>query len=1257
MCRKFLFLSLLFGCLMLSDAHAQQTLGSITGTVLDSTGAAIPTATILIANEQTAATRTTTSDSAGRYLVQDLSIGSYTLTITSSGFNTQKLTGVLVQGNRTATLLIKMKTGDVSTTVDVSTAAQLNTTDSTNGYVLDAITIENTPLGTGSFTQLATMSPGVHADPLAGTGSNTGLGNQNIYANGQRSSSNTFTFNGVMANNLFNGQSSSQVTEGRAVQDTGESFLTSGTVQTNTSIFDAIGETLPSPPQETIAEERVNTSMFDASQGATAGAHIDVTTKSGTNKFHGSAYGNWESSELNATPFFSNQTNTGKPDLHRYVVGAEVGGPIVHNKLFFYGSYQFTRDRDQLSSQAAYYAPLGLTSDRTPTGLQSVLKAVGLPASTPIDPVAQALLQAKLPNGQFLIRNPSALNTEVQFLGEASRFDATQINGNLDYVVNSKDTIAWKYYFQHDPTQNPFGSTQLEGFPQQLNASSQTYSLENTHIFSPRLTWEQKVGLIRQVATSFTGQPLSPQDVGINLFGSPFFPGITINSVDQPTPVPPTGTTIGGFPSRNDKLTIGPTSNFSNTGFAQNTIEFTSTLNYVVGRHSFAFGGNYDFTQLNILNRANQVASYQFNNVQGFLAGGASSIKTGTTSEFFQGSSNRYYRAPQIGAFAQDQWKVTSKLTITGGIRYDNDGGLYEKNGNLVNFDPNQYQYNVATDSILNSGLVIAGNNKQFATPGASNSTLTNKQYGFGPRIGLAYSVTPKFIVRSGFGLYYDRGEFFTNFSPSAGNGFNGPFGVTLQPPFVQPVQATASGTPENPFGTAIPPIDTNPADFIKNLPNKTALEKGTAPYLFGAYAANNKLPYSENYSLDLQYQVLPRIVVDLGYSGNHGVHQTVPLPFNQPQVATPQSPVNGEIYSYGFQATDNGKTQTAKPTPGHPLLTEPYNTNTGGNTDLRVPFVGYSPNSVAWSTLGWSHYDAVLLSVHQQNWHGLDYQLSYTWSHSLDASSGFGLFYNGNNPQNLASGYASSDFDRTHVTEFSFNYAIPHDQFENHLLRKVTTGLGLSGVTMFESGQPYNVYDFTGTVGSIFFAQNDFLTNPVLPLAPGVKPKQALTGHSGAFVNPKAPNATHSNFNDQAFRSTAFAYPSLQPGQSGVPACGPTTAGTTACDTYESNFATGQRNIFRGPFQKRADLAIYKETKFLERYTLRLSMEVFNVTNTPSFDAPQNSFSGAAFANPPVITPIGPNSPEAFGGQSVGSITNPVGSPRQVQFYGILRF
>jgi hypothetical protein len=1234
------FASLLVGILCLPVARAQQTLGAISGTIADTTGAAIPAASIILVNDQTAATRGTISSGTGTYSVQGLSIGTYTVTVTAPGFNTEKLNGFRIQADRTASLAIRLRAGEVSSTIDVAATPQLDATDTTNGYVLDATTIEKIPLGTGSFTQLATLSPGVHADLLADTGTNTGLGNQNIYANGQRLTSNTFTMNSVMSNNLFNGASSSQVAESRAVLNTGESFQTNGTIRTNTSIFDAIGEALPSPPQQTIAEERVNTSMFDASQGATAGAHIDVTTKSGTNALHGSAYGNFETSKFNANPFFNKQIGLPTPDLHRYVAGAELGGPIVKDKLFVYGSYQYTRARDQLNSSTSYFVPTGLTDDRSTTGLQAVVIAAGLSSGTPIDPVALAYLQAKLPSGQYLIRSPAVQDSPVVFDGAASKFQADQANGNLTYVLSKKDTLASKYYFQHDPTESPFSSTPLEGFPQKFNAGSQVFSLENTIIFSPRLSWDQKVGLLRMTVASLTGQPFGPATAGINLFGSTLLPGIAINSVD----------------SAGNGLNIGPTSNFSNTGFAQNTLEGTSTLIYVAGRHSLSFGGNYDFTQLNIINRANQVASLAYASAADFLTGGPLYTPGGNTV-YFQGASNRYYRSPQIGAYAQDQWKVMPNLTLTGGIRYDYDGGLYEKNGNLVNFDPSRYSYDLATDTIANSGLIVAGNNKQYATPGASKSTLTNRQWGIGPRVGLVYGLSAKLIVRSGFGLYYDRGEFFTEFSPSAGGGFNGPFGVTLQPPFVQPVFGTSSSTSENPFGTKPPPIDTNPADFINNLPNQAALINGASPYLFGAYAANNKLPYTENWSLDLQYQLYPKTVVSLGYSGNHGVHQTVPLPFNQPLVATPQSPVNGQIYSYGYNATDNGNPSYASTNPGNPLLSEPYSTSTGGNTDLRAPYIGYSPNSVEWSTVGYSHYDALLISSHTTNWHGLDSQLSYTWSHSLDASSGFGLFYNGNNPRDLASGYASSDYDRTHVTSFSFNYQIPDFQSGSLLLRKAGSGWGLSGVTTLESGQPYNVYDFSGSVGSIFFSSNDYLTNPVLPLAPGVSPKQALTGHSGAFVNPNNPNGPP-NYADAAFNPTAFAYPTLAPGQSGVPPCGPTTAGTIACDNTESTFASGGRNIFRGSFQKRADLAFYKETTVHEHYRLRVSVEVFNITNTPSFDTAGNNFTGSNFQNPPQFKALGSgSSPSTFANQGVGAVTNPIGSPRQVQLYGIISF
>jgi hypothetical protein len=1237
----------LFVCAALSislHGAAQQTLGSINGTVLDNSGAAVVGATVTIVNEQTSATRTTTSGSSGLYSFKDLSVGTYSFTISFSGFATEKISLIPVQADRTATVNIRLKPGAVSETVEVTAEPLLNATDTTNGAVLDAKTIENAPLATGSFTQLAVLTPGVNADLLSDTGTNTGLGNQNIWANGQRLSSNTFTFDGVIANNLFNGASSSQVSANRAVLNTGESFQSNGAIRTNTSIYDAIGEALPTPPIMTVSEMRINASMYDASQGATSGAHLDVTTKSGANQFHGSANGMIEANKLNANPFFNKQAQldsgdpNAPPDLHRTEVGGAVGGPIRKDKLFFFGGYDYTRAADQLNSLTSYHVPALLGSSRSLSDIQSmayspvIAGGAGLASGTPLDNVAVNYLEAKLPNGQFLIHQPTASgSSSVQFNGPASTFTANRVVADLDDKITGNDTLSGKYYFQQDPTTSPFSSTPLLGFSQKFTSGSQVVSLENTTILSPNLSWEQKVGFLRMNVQSYTSQPVGPSTVGINLFGSPYLPGINVRGFD---------------PKTNSSLSIGPTSNFANTGFVQNTFEGSSNLNWTLHRHTLSVGANYDFTQLNILNRASQVATLSFNNLKSFLTGGP--LRGGLNSVYFQGASNRYYRAPQVGVYAVDQFRINSKLTVTYGVRFDYDGGLSEKYGNLVNFDAKKYSYDPTSDTIGNSGLIIAGNNKNYATPGASNSTLTQFQGGFGPRVGIAYQLFPNLVARTGFGIYYDRGEYFTEFSPSAGNGFNGPFGVTLQPPFVQPVTTTSSSTLDNPFGTGSTPpsVDTNPADFIKNLPNIGALANGAEPYLFGAYALNNKLPYTENWSLDLQWQATAHTSATVGYVGNHSVHQTIPIPFNEPLVATPSNPVNGESFSYGYNATDAD---------GNTLLSEPEQTWDGGNTDTRTPYPGYSPNSVAWTTAGIANFDALQASVHHTAYKGLELLAGYTWSHSLDESSGYGLFYNGNDPRNLRSGYASSDFDRTHVATLSFDYQTPAWNSGTQLAKSFVNGWGLSGITVLESGQPYNVYDFSGTVGSIFFSSNDYLTNPVLPLAPGVKPKQALTGHSGAFVNPYGSSP---NLADAAFNPSAFTYPLLQPGQSGVPSCGPTTAGTTACDNVETGFANGGRNIFRGAFQKRADLSLYKVTKLTEGASLRLSMDVFNISNTPSFDTPGNNFTGSDFGNPPSYLPLGPGAdPLSFANQGVGAVTNPLGGPRQVQFTGILTF
>ncbi len=1208
----------------LQPAVEAQQLGTITGTVKDPTGSVVPDVKVQAKNNATNLTVSETTRTNGLYLISNLPAGTYEVSFTKVGFNTEQHPEVLVQGDRTATVDGSLQIGRASSTVEVSATPLRNQVDTTNGYIVDELTITRTPLGTGSFTQLAILSPGVSADFLNGSGSNAGLGNQSIFANGQRDTSNSFSLNGVSTNNLFNGKSSSQVASNRFVLNTGENFTSSGgDIATSTSVYDAIGQSLPTPAPESLQEIRVDTSMYDASQGANSGAHIGLTTKSGTNEFHGQLYEYFQNNALNAAPTFRNSDPTISerdkvPVLHSNRFGATLGGPIKKDKLFFFTSYQGTRLTDELQSAQGVTVPQYLTDDRSPAGLVAAANA-SFPGTNltvgQLDPTAIRILQAKV-NGQYLI--PSAnidLNTantlgyNAFIQGPAATANYDQGSVAVDYNVNDLDRLSVKYFVQNDPTTSPFSNqSNALGFPQALDSGAQSASIDNSVILSPRLTWEQRIGFVRERAFSHTSQELSAQDVGINIFGNTRFPGITIQSSDGNL-----GNSFG----------FGPSNNFANAGFFQNNWEYGSTLGWQVGRHNVNVGFTWDYTQENVINQNNQVAGLSFNDFTTFITG---QLQVGPfRSYLFNGSSNRYYRSNTGGAFINDQYKLRSNLSISVGLRFDYDGPLSEKYGNLSNFYSNLYDYNASTDTIVNSGVVFAGNNRNFGTPGISDSTLKANQWGFAPRIGIAWSPTSKLTVRTGFGLYYDRGEFFSELSPSAGGGYNGPFGVTLQPPFVLPV-TVADGAPfSQPFGSTPPsPPPTSAAAFQALLPNIAQLTSGNfapgnyfGPYAFGAYAGSNKLPYSENWTFGLQYEPVNNLLLDIAYVGNRGVHQVLPIPFNQPGIATPSHPINGQIYSYGYNATNSA---------GQVSQYEPIASYTGGNTDLRVPYVGYSPNSVLYKAEGVSSYNSLQIQVRKRLSKGLQLTASYTWSHSLDEQSGLGLFYNGNDPLDPHSAYGNSDFDRTHVFIVNYLYQIPEFRSGNRLLTKAASGWFIAGQTVAQSGQPYNVYDYTGSVGSLYYSNNDGITNPTVPLRGGVTVSQAeLQGNN---PNPGRP----------VLDKNAFTIPTLAPGQGGVPPCDP----QGICDTFESGYGNGGRNIFRGPFQTRFDTSVGKEFAFRERYKFRISADAFNIFNHPSYDTPNNDVSFYKFGNPPTLY----NPPHG----SLGVIQHTIGSPRFLQ-------
>jgi hypothetical protein len=1087
---------------------------------------------------------------------------------------------------------------------------------------------------------------------------------------------------------LFNGKSTSQVPSARVINSTGVSSSdgAGGVIQTLASVYLSIGNAIPTPAPETLSEVRVNASMYDATQGSTSGAHIDMSTASGTNNFHGAAYVHRGTDWLNAAPFFFNQDNDipafdKVPQLHRYTLGGALGGPIIKDKLFAFLSYQHIHVSDQEIGDSVLDVPVGLSDDRSAGGLATLTNnsfGTTLTAAN-IDPTALALFNSPaLPGepGKWLIPNdalggaaPSPAHIDNAFLPGTGRFTADMAVADLDYNATSKDTLALKYFYQHDPAIAPYSYSSVPGFDEHLDAGAQVFSVSNTFIVKSNLSTSETFGFIREKIWGDNQQPFGPDAIpggsagtaSINMFGSKYFPGVSVYNVlgnDQPAGEP---TAI---------LNIGPNAEGQapNTGVFQNRWSPSGNAIWMLGKHTLSFGGSYGYTQLNTIDKrtgTGTIATDDFSQmVQGFVSPGSSS--TGFyVSSFLQGDASRYYRSNQLGTYLQDKWQIIPSLSLTAGVRYDWDGGLTEKYGRLFNFDPSLYNYAVGSDTIQNSGLIIAGNNAN-GTKGVSPTTLTGRQWGIAPRVGAAWQpgfFHNKVVIRAGGGMYYDRGELFSYFSPgyAIGTVTGGPFGVNQQLPFVNvsscPVATqylyegyiptcggtAAQGNLENPYGTALlaPPNNPKASDLNNYLPNAgTIVNDFGQPISLGVYDRANKLPYTMNYTLDLQWQPRNDLAIEMGYVGNLGRHQVIPVPFNQPTIASPSSPtLSGgayqQNYSYGYNV-------------GGAVLDDgtPYLANyEGGNVDLRVPYIGYAAESISYVAAGVDAYNALQVHVDKRMSHGVQVGASYTYSHALDEQSGLGLFYNGNNPLNLREAYGSADFDRTHVLNLNYVFRAPDFARKSSLEGAFVNGWSLMGLMVLQSGQPYSVIDFSGAVGSIYYSTADGITNPIVPLAPGCTAKKATTGASGAWFQ-----ATGKTALDPA----CFTIPLLPAGGLG--------GAIPSSDPFETGFTNGQRNIFRQSFQKRADASLEKIFNIKENYSLKYTFDVYNLTNTTSFDVPGNEVSQNQYydAFPVAGTTPAPTGCAADGSQTnssfyncpggLGIITHTIGSPRQIQ-------
>jgi hypothetical protein len=354
---------------------------------------------------------------------------------------------------------------------------------------------------------------------------------------------------------------------------------------------------------------------------------------------------------------------------------------------------------------------------------------------------------------------------------------------------------------------------------------------------------------------------------------------------------------------------------------------------------------------------------------------------------------------------------------------------------------------------------------------------------------------------------------------------------------------------------------------------------------------------------LNVQWQPRNDLAITIGYNGNRGRHSVIPIPFNEPGIATPTNPIHGETATYGFQVLNQNNLVTD---PYHyqdyaAIGSEPWDTPDGGNTDFRAPYVGFSPNAALFKTVGVSAYDSLQMHLEKRLSHHIQGGASYTWGHALDEQSDIGLFFTGDNPNKLRDSYASSDFDRTHTFTANFQATLPNVAKEHSLLAYATNDWSMTGIGVIQSGEPYSLYEFYGAVGSVNFGNYPTLMNPVLPIAnPKDAKSKALTG------NPGDRRGSNGNYYP-TIDPSEIAINYVAPGSLGVPTAAQGNEGDPT-DIYETNFApTNQRNIFRQAMQKRLDVSFRKSFHPTERISLQYEFNIFNLTNTTSLDVPQD--------------------------------------------------
>ena len=981
-------------------AFGQLTTADILGTVTDTTGAVIPNATVTLTNLGTNLTRTVATTGSGDYTFTLLPVGHYSISVKATGFQAFLIGDVSVEAGDRARNDAHLVTGSTATTVEVQATTPLLQADSaTVSSTVTAKAVQDLPLNGRNFVQLVATVPG------ANEGQGNGL------SSGGRPDDRRSNAAGLSVN----------------AQDSSLNNWVIDGVDDNERIIGTIGV---KPNVEGIQEITVQTNSYAAEAGRTAGGVINIVTRSGTNQFHGSAYEYFRNDIFDGRNYF--QTTGPKPELRQNQYGASIGGPIFKDRTFFYFDWEGFRQVTGVTDTGtvptlAEYNDINSLDGGSP---QALLSPANGTAGLPINPLTLNYLKL-FPRPT----NPTALANNFTISPNKTQ-NYNLYDARVDHRFNNNNLFFGRFSYNNVATFTPpaFGvvnGVEISGgrynFDGPATNVAQQYAFGFTHTFTPAVLVDLRAAFTR-----------------INNLSLPLNYGL---GVDQSViGFPASQTSFSPFANSLTPVSIGPFGDIGDGAYVplqdiDNTFEYNGTVTWSKGNHSFKFGAGLLRRQARNVQSASAVGAYQFNLTTDSNTDQLTQQNNQLASTLvgaFNSQTRNFnitppdYRSWEPSAFAQDSWRISPKLTLLLGVRYDVYTPFTEAHNRISNYD--YLEALSSPTAALSSALKIAGAN------GVSDTVDIPTQYGnVGPRVGFAYSARPTTVIRGGYGLSYFPGNYTSN-----GDLKNAPFTSVYSPA----CQSTIAVQVEESVNGGVLPAGQNPdcatlgqpGVINEGIPLPAApsaaqlANLSTIPGLsFVAEATNFKSALIQQFNLQLEQQFGPNVFI-LGYVGNIGQH--LPESINN---------IN-------------------QPLPFNPI------TNPGGSAR---PLAAVLPNlsSVSYlATGGVSNYNALQASFQRRFVKGLAVDANYTWAKALSDISGFSSQgdqgWSNALPTNIrATEYGTSEDQIANRFSFALNYELQYGKEFTGVKKAFLGGWQTNAIAAWQGGKPFSVISSGSTV------------------------------------------------------------------------------------------------------------------------------------------------------------------------------------------------